>query len=117
MIQNYTDNTNGDVSLTVENVWYFLFPLRSRCAHVLLERKINLTWSIVFFLKKVFIKDSVLWKCDKSKYSLLQIMVVLKNNFQTNLKKSYWGLWHCRNKAELKQQTAVPSQNPHCFSW
>ena len=82
MMQNYTDNTNGDVSLTVENVWYFLFPLRSRCAYVLLERKINLTWSIVFFIKKVFIKDSVLRKCDKSKYSLPQIMVVLKITFK-----------------------------------
>ena len=28
--------------LTLENVWYFKFPFRSRCAHVLLERKAKL---------------------------------------------------------------------------
>ena len=26
IMQNYTDNTNGDVPLVVENVWYFYFP-------------------------------------------------------------------------------------------
>ena len=31
IIQNYTDGGNGNVPWTVQNVWYFQFPLRSRC--------------------------------------------------------------------------------------
>ena len=42
IMQNYIDNANGDVPLTVENVRYFHLPLRSRCAQVLLERKTKL---------------------------------------------------------------------------
>ena len=34
IVQNYTENANGDVSLTVENV-IILVSLRLRCAHVL----------------------------------------------------------------------------------
>ena len=70
-MQNYTDNTNGDVSLIVENVWYFSFPLRSRCADVLLERKAELIKR--FLYKKVFLLSFLLSqltrdhmrKCDK----------------------------------------------------
>ena len=54
-MQKYTHNVNGDVPLTVENVWYFKFPFRSWCADVLVERKTNLIWSIVFFIKNIFI--------------------------------------------------------------
>ena len=38
-MQNCTVYANGDVPLTVVNMSYFQFPLRSRCAHVRLERK------------------------------------------------------------------------------
>ena len=38
-MQSYINNANGDVPLIVENVWCFSFSLRSRCAHVLFERK------------------------------------------------------------------------------
>ena len=39
VMQKNTDNANGYVLLKVKNAWYFQFPLRSRCTHVLLERK------------------------------------------------------------------------------
>ena len=86
-MQNYTDNANGDVPLTVENVWY-------------LERTINFIWSIVFFIKTFYwvfyfkisfydnnINDELITrdhirKCDEWKYSSHQIMVVLKITFK-----------------------------------
>ena len=38
-MQSYIDNSNGDVLVTVENVWFFKFLMRSKCAYVHLERK------------------------------------------------------------------------------
>ena len=35
----------GDVPLSAENVWNFLFPLRWWCAHVLLERGMKLLYN------------------------------------------------------------------------
>ena len=37
-MQNYTENANEDVRLTVENAWYFKFPLRLKYAHVILKK-------------------------------------------------------------------------------
>ena len=78
MIQNYTDDTNGDLPLIVESVWYF------SCAHALLRRKTKLT--IVFFIKYDFTRDHM-QNCDKSKY--LSNNGSVKNNFKTKLKESY----------------------------
>ena len=39
-------------------------------------------------------------KCDKSRY--LANNGSVRNNFQTILKESYWGLWNCIKKGEVK---------------
>ena len=55
IMQNYTDNVNGDVSLTVDNAWYFQFPLRSRCANIILERKTKLLYKLRWhYMVKVY---------------------------------------------------------------
>ena len=52
-MQNFTDNTNVDVPLIVQNVRQFYFPLRSSCANVPLERKTKLTNRFIY--KKIFL--------------------------------------------------------------
>ena len=93
-MQNYIDNPNGDVPLTVENVWYFEFLLRSRCAHVLLRKaklvnrflyKKYFYWVCCF---KISFHDNVnqmsqstrdhMWKCGKSKYLTNSVKKTLK---------------------------------------
>ena len=46
IMQNNTDNTNGDAFLTLENVWFFLFFMKSRCAHVILGKKLQADQSL-----------------------------------------------------------------------
>ena len=51
-------------------------------------------------------------KCDKSiNYSSDNRSI--RHNFQTILKEAYWRLRHCREKAEVKWQNGVSSQNLH----
>ena len=55
-MQNYTDNSHGDVPLTVEIACYFQFSFNWRCAHALMRRKIKI---IVFHIKDIFIEFPV----------------------------------------------------------
>ena len=53
-MQNCTNNANGDVSLIIGNIWYLLFPLRSRYPQVLLERKTKL-------INRFLYKKNIFW--------------------------------------------------------
>ena len=75
-MQNYTDNANGNVPLTVENVWYFWF-IWVQDAHMFFCKKNKAQWSIVFFTKTIFLYYGRIEITCKNQ-SNFQITVVLK---------------------------------------